>query len=440
MKWIVAFLIFSLLVLFHEFGHFIVARLNGVIVDEFSLGFGPRLLSVKRGETRYSIKLLLFGGSCRMRGMLELLEENEDGKPRVWEEGSYPAASVGRRAAIISAGPIFNFILALICAIIVISVVGYDPAYVTYVAKDSSAEQAGLKTGDLVLSYNGEHVDIGRDISAWEIFNDYSKDKEIRITYLRDGEQMTAEFYPDVLHRYMMGITYTLGAEPATVQAVQEGSPLAAAGVRVGDVITSIDGAAIESADAMNKYFEEHPLDGSEVTLTLERKGETYETTITPVERDDLRIGFSYNLGRVNTDALGVLKYSFIELRYWIVTTIRSVGALFTGRFSVNDLSGPVGVVDIVGTTYEESKDEGPLMLLMNMLNLIILLSANLGVMNLLPIPALDGGKLIFLLLEGIRGRPIRQKTEIAIQTAAAMLLIALMVYVMYHDLTLLLS
>ena len=113
---------------------------------------------------------------------------------------------------------------------------------------------------------------------------------------------------------------------------------------------------------------------------------------------------------------------------------MRSVGALFTGRFSVNALSGPVGIVDMVGETYEETKDEGPLMTWMNMLNLIILLSANLGVMNLLPIPAIDGGRLLFLIIEAIRGKPLDEKLEMAAQTVAALLLMLLMFYVLYHD------
>ena len=134
------------------------------------------------------------------------------------------------------------------------------------------------------------------------------------------------------------------------------------------------------------------------------------------------------------TNAIGVIKYSFIEIRYWITTVIKSLGGMFTGRFGADDLSGPVGVVDIVGTTYEEVKEEGFFMTFLNMVNLLILLSANLGVMNLLPIPALDGGRLVFLLYELISGKPVNRKVEMAVQSAAALALIVLMVYVMYND------
>ena len=436
MKWIIAILILSLLILFHEFGHFLFAKLSGVTVEEFSLGFGPRLISAVKGGTRFSLKVLPFGGSCRMKGMLGSFDEEEDGTgaKEPSEEGSFQSASIGRRASIIFGGPLFNFILAFICAVIVISVVGYDPAEILYVAPGSAAEEAGLKAGDVVLRYNGDRVEIGRDISTWEILHDYSEHEEIRMTVLRDGKKEELQFYPDVVSRYMLGITYSLDSPSAVVEGVQSGSPLEEAGIRPGDVITAIDGSPIESSGDMNRYFEAHQMDGSPVVLTVESGGSSSEITVTPARRDNLSLGFSYNLGRVRISPAGALKYSLIEVRYWITSTVRSLGAMFTGRFSVNDLSGPVGIVDIVGTTYEEAKEEGVLMTWMNMLNLIILLSANLGVMNLLPIPALDGGRLLFLLIEAVRGKPLEQRFELAAQTAAAFLLLLLMVYVMWHD------
>lgn len=433
MKWLIAFLIFSLLVLFHEFGHFLAARLNGVEVEEFSLGFGPRLFSARKGGTRYSIKLLLFGGSCRMKDMM-IFDENDDGSLREPEEGSFLAAPVGRRAAIIFAGPLFNFILAFICAVIVISVVGYDPAEVLYVAEGSPADEAGLESGDLITSFMGSHTDIGRDVDNWFMFNDLKEDTEITMTVRRDGNTHKLSFAPYVMVRYMLGLTYNLEDGTARINEVSANSPLEEAGVEAGDLIVGIGAAEITTSKSLNEYFNANPLTGDPVTMTFMRDGKSYERVITPVRREQMNLGFSYNLARVNTSAPGVIKYSLIELRYWIATTIHSVASLFTGRFSVNDLSGPVGVVDIVGTTYEETKSEGPLMTWMNMLNLIILLSANLGVMNLLPIPALDGGRLVFLLYEAVRGKPVDRNVEAGLQTVAAVLLMILMVYVMYHD------
>lgn len=444
MKWIIAFLIFSLLILFHEFGHFLVAKLNGVEVEEFSMGFGPRILTTVYHGTRYSLKLLLFGGSCQMKGMMEEYYDDEDDEvpetERVPEEGSFESVSVGRRAAIIFAGPLFNFILAFICAIIIIGVVGYDPAEIMSVAENSAADKAGILPGDTITSFMGNHVDIARDVSTWFALNDLKEDDTVTLTVTRDGEKKDVTYEPDVISRYMLGLTYNLDDVPATINAVSEGSPLDEAGVRAGDVVLAIDGTEITGSNEMNEYFDAHPMDGSEVTLAIQRGDETLEKKVVPYENRSVSLGFSYNMGRVNTSAIGVLKYSVIEMRYWIGTVLKSLGALFTGRYGMDELSGPVGVVDIVGTTYEETKDEGPLITWMNMLNMIVLLSANLGVMNLLPIPALDGGRLVFLLLEGIMRRPVNKKVEGTLQMITVVLLLFLMVYVMYNDLTRLLT
>ena len=439
MKWIIAFLIFSLLILFHEFGHFLVAKLNGVDVEEFSMGFGPRILTTVHKGTRYSLKLLLFGGSCQMKGMLDGYyedEEEESGEERVPEEGSFESVSVGRRAAIIFAGPLFNFILAFICAIIIIGVVGYDPAEIVTVTEGSAAAEAGLSSGDTITSFMGERVDIARDVSTWFALNDLDEGETVTMTVSQDGREKNVTYIPDVISRYMLGLTYNLDDEQAVINGVGEGSPLDQAGVQVGDIIVEINGTEIADSKAMNEYFDMSPMDGSEVDLVIMRGGERMEMQVVPYENRSVNLGFSYNMGRVNTSAIGVLKYSVIEMRYWIGTVLKSLGALFTGRYGVDELSGPVGVVDIVGTTYEETKSEGPLITWMNMLNMIVLLSANLGVMNLLPIPAIDGGRLLFLLIEAIRRKPMNRKVEGTLQMITVVLLMFLMVYVMYNDLT----
>jgi len=432
MKWIIAVLIFGLLIIFHEFGHFLLAKINGVDVEEFSVGFGPRIVSTVFHGTRYSLKILPFGGSCLMKGMLG--DEDEDGEPAEPEAGSFNSVSIGKRAAIIAAGPIFNFILAFIFAVVIMSVVGYDPAEVISVESGSPAAEAGLETGDTITKFMGDSVEIGRDVSTWIALYTLKADERITMTVKRGEQTVDLVFSPEITKQYRMGITYNTGSDQAEVSAVSEGSPLSDAGVKAGDVITSINGTAITTSDSLSAYLSEHPLTGDAVTITFVRDGLTYEKEVTPVMSQSVSLGFDCNLGRVGTDALGVLKYSFIEVNYWIKTTVRSLGQLFTGRFSVNDLSGPVGIVDVVGTTYEQSKSEGALMTWMNMFNLIILLSANLGVMNLLPIPAIDGGRLLFLLIEAVRGKPMNRKVENAIQLVSMALLMLLMVYVMYHD------
>ncbi len=437
MKWIIAILIFSLLIIFHELGHFLAARLNGVEVLEFSLGFGPRILSAEYHGTRYSLKLLLFGGSCRMKGMAEAYLDEDN--PVAAEPGSFQAASLPRRAAIIFAGPFFNFILAFICAVVITSVVGFDPAVVNGVTAGSEAEAAGLKVGDVITSYNGRKVSIARDYDLWDYFYPCGAGEPVTIRYRRDGASYEAVFTPEVLKQYMFGITYASDGEQVEILEVAEDLAFDRAGIRAGDILTSVEGTEITTPASFQEYINEHPIDGSTLKVIVERAGREYEYEVTPTYVSDyVRKGYSVNYYREKTGGSAVLYYSLVDVRYQILSAVEALKSLFRGRLSVNDLSGPVGVVNVVGETYERAKSEGPLLTLMNMLNMILLLSANLGVMNLLPIPAIDGGRLLFLFIEAVRGRPVDRKVEMAVQTVAALLLLLLMVYVMYHDVTML--
>ena len=184
---IIALLIFGLLVLIHEFGHFIVAKKNGVVVNEFSIGMGPRIFSrVAKSGTRYSVKILPLGGSCAMLG------EDEDNE----EEGSFNSKSIWARMAIIFAGPFFNFILAFVLALVVIGFVGADISYVTSVDENSPAYEAGLRTGDRITNYNGAHATLGREIYLEDYVNPLDG-SEISISFVRDGEEKTIRYTPD---------------------------------------------------------------------------------------------------------------------------------------------------------------------------------------------------------------------------------------------------
>ena len=443
MRWFLAIIIIGLLVFIHELGHFLIARINGVEVEEFSLGFGPRLISRQIGRTRYSLKVLPLGGSCLMKGMDYDEEDDEESGETVSrddlagtaaEEGSYRAASPGRRAAILLAGPFFNFLLAFAAAVIVISAVGFDPARVLTVESGSPAEEAGLREGDTITAINGRKVVIGRDVNAFFTFETLKEGDTLILQVERDGQTQSVAFQPENVTVCRMGITYDAGADAVRVSAVTEGSPLDEAGVRAGDVLTAIDGTPLGTAEELSAYLDDHPLTERPVRVTCLRDGEIFEVSVTPIPVTYLDTGFDYNMGRVKTDAPGVIRYSFYEVKFWIGMTVDSLKMLLTGQASINDLSGPVGIADIVGTTYEESRSEGVLMTFLSLLNLVILLSANLGVMNLLPIPGLDGGKLLFVIIEGVSGRPVNRRFENTIQLVAAALLMMLMVYVMYHD------
>ena len=337
MSIVIALLVFSVIILFHEFGHFLLAKLNKITVVEFSLGMGPRLLSFEAGGTRYSWKLLPFGGSCMMLG--------EDGEEE--EEGSFGSKSVWARMSVIAAGPIFNFLLAFIMALFIVGNLGYDVPVLLNVTEGMPAADAGLQAGDRIVKMNGKRIHLYREVQNYSMFHQ-----------------------------------------------------------------------------------------GETVVFQYERDGELHEATVAPeLMNGSYKYGIGGNINyRQKTNVLETLEYSAYEVYYWIDTTVSSLGLLFKGGVQLDDMSGPVGVVDAIGTTYQESRDEGAFYVWMNLLNIAILLSANLGVMNLLPIPALDGGRLIFLIVEAIRRRRVEPELEAKIHFAGLMLLMLLMVVVMFND------
>lgn len=332
---IIAILIFSFIILFHEFGHFIVAKSVGVKVNEFSLGFGPRIVSFEKGETRYSWKLLPLGGSCAMEGEDE--ESDDDrafGKKNVWA-----------RIAIVAAGPAANFLLALLVSIVLVGVFGYDPPVVYDVLDGYPAQEAGIEAGDRITEINHHHVFLYREIS---------------------------------IHNQMHA--------------------------------------------------------GETVDITYEHEGESRTVTLVPKEEDG---GYYIGIrggGRIKGNVFATLKYSYCEMRFQISTCLQSLGALIRGRFTVRDLSGPVGITSTIGQVYEESKPDGPLYIFGNLMMIGVLLSANLGVMNLIPFPALDGGRILMLLVEVFTKRRFPEKIEGAINLVGFTLLMALMVFVMGND------
>lgn len=423
MKFVIAVIIFSAIILIHELGHFLLAKKNGIIVTEFSLGMGPRLLSTVKGGTRYSLKLLPIGGSCAMLGE----DTAEEDVP-----GTFNRAPVWGRISVVAAGPVFNFILAFILSVIITGFVGYDPAQIMTVESGSTAEQAGIREGDIITEYNGYHIDVARDLYVYTYLNQL-REEPVTVTMDRNGEELTFTFMPDVDVRYLLGFNRS-DADSMKVESLIEGMPLEEAGLQPGDVITSVDGVPTPDGAAYAEYLEENPLSDRPVEITYDRNGTEYSVEITPREYRTPGLGFSYNTGYTEAQGFEVLKYAALDVKYMIRTTLLSLKELVTGGLGMDDLSGPVGVVDAIGTAYEETKDEGTVIMWMNLLNMAVLLSANLGVMNLLPLPALDGGRLVFLLLEAVRRRPVNREVEGMVHFAGLMLLMVLMVVVMYND------
>lgn len=428
MNILIAIIIFSIIIIIHELGHFLLAKKNGIGVTEFSIGLGPRIASFKKGETRYSIKLLPFGGSCMMLGEDELIDD----------DSAFNKKSVWARISVIAAGPIFNFILAFVLALFIIGTIGYDPASITKIEEGMGAQDAGLMVGDIITDINGTNIDIGREVSNFYQFNPLTNEPVV-IHYLRDGEreEKTAKLNPIKTKTYQMGFHYDPTEKVAQILEIGKNSPFEAAGIEAGSIITNINGIDILTGIQLSEYFQKNPLSDEMVKVTLKKDGETNTVELKPkLVEESYKLGFGYNMSRVKTSTFGVIKYSAIEVKYWIVTTIQGLEQMITGKVSRDDIAGPVGIVSFIGDTYEQSKQEGILTVFLSLSYISILLSANLGVMNLLPIPALDGGRLVFLILEVFRGKPIDQEKEGLVHMIGLIALMILMVFIMFNDIT----
>ncbi len=426
MNIIVAILILGVIVTIHELGHFLLAKKNGITVTEFSIGMGPRIASYVYKGTRYSLKILPFGGSCMMLGEDETVDD----------EGAFHKKGPWARFSVIFAGAFFNFIFAFVLSLIYLGNVGVDKPFVENTVKGSPVDGV-LQEGDLITKMNGSAVHFGSDIMYNLYFKPYSKEV-VPITFVRDGKEQTVNITPVLKDFYLLGCNFYPSGDPAKIVEISADYPVAQAGLEVGDVVINVNGTDIASGLEFSNYLEANPLEDKPLKITYIRDGNAnnpVEVTVTPkYVKSDYMTGLEYNLRYGKVSALEVIEYSFYQVKQNIVNTLKSVFYLVTGRVSVKEIAGPVGIVNYVGDIVTESKDYGIRVTLLSLVQFSILISANLGVMNLLPLPALDGGRLVFILIEAVRRKPVAKEKEAMVHMVGMVLLMMLMVFVLFND------
>jgi regulator of sigma E protease len=425
MNLLIAILLLGIIIFIHELGHFLLAKKNGITVTEFSLGMGPRLASFVKGGTRYSLKILPFGGSCMMLG------EDED----IDDDGAFHKKGVWARFSVIFAGAFFNFVLAFVLAIFVISSVGVDYPDVVKVEEGTPLYEAGIREGDRIKSINGKSIHFGKEIELNFFFNPVS-DTPLDMVYKRDNKIFNTTVYPKAAPDfYKLGIVYSPETATAELQGLERGFPFYEAGVEPGDVITKVDGTPIETGQDLADYFDANPPTEKEIEITYRNDTEEKMISIKPkLVKDNYDLGQFYNIYREDVSPIEAFKNSFFEVKFNISYAVQSLKHLISGKLGLEEISGPVGIVSVVGDIVDQTQSEGVRIVLLNLANFAMLLSANLGVMNLLPFPALDGGRLVFLIIEAIRRKPIPKEKEAMVHFVGLALLMILMVVVLFND------
>ena len=417
--------VLGVLIFVHELGHFLMARRIGVRVLTFSLGFGPKLVSVRRGDTEYCISAIPLGGYVKMAG-----ENPEDTRTGAADE--FLSKSKWQRFQVLVMGPVMNILLALIVMAFVLYQGAPVPAFeqeavvIGTFGDNSPAAKGGLKIGDKILTIDGRPVDTWEEFSLAII---PKARREVVIGYLRNGQAGTATVVPDAQGKFEMG---DIGIQPLIhpeVLAVEPGKPAAVAGLRKGDVVLAAGTEKDVSRERLVSLIKAH--EGQPLPLQVKR-GDSV-TTITVLPRkigDTVMIGAQLNVFETRTVEPGpveAIKLSFQRNWEWTKLIVQTLGGLFTRETSVKQLMGPVAIADLSGTAAQAGW--------IQLFSLMAMISLNLGLLNLMPIPVLDGGHIFILALEGLARRDFSMKVKEKMLLAGFVLLLMLMVTVIYNDL-----
>ncbi len=427
MTTLVAFLfVLGVLIFVHEAGHFLAARRVGVRVLVFSLGFGPKILKFTRGDTEYCVSAIPLGGYVKMAG------ENPD-DPRSGKPDEFLSKTKWERFQILIAGPAMNILLAVVVLAVVLAQGTTVPAYrdeppvIGSVVNGSPAQQVGLQRGDRIQTVGGDRVDTWADLLLAVAMRRPERDVDLEI--LRDGRPMTVTIKPMAEGRYEIG---TIGVMPDTnpiVQSVIPGEIAEKVGLMAGDVILTVNGERMTTREQLIDAISRNG--GREVSMTVRRSSGELTITGTPEQRGDRGMMGFYITEPTKSYTPGPLEAVRMSVEENIQSSgliFRTLGGLFTGNTSVKQLQGPVGIAQLSG----EAAGGGWIPLL----HLMAMLSINLGILNLMPVPVLDGGHIVILGLEGVARRDFSMQVKEKMLLAGFVVLMMLMVTVIYNDLT----
>lgn len=463
MTTILAFIVvLGILIFVHELGHFVMAKWIGIRVERFSLGFGPKIVGYTYGDTEYCISALPLGGYVKMTG--ENPDEPLNGQP--WEFGS---RTVWERARVVLCGPAMNLVLAVVFLGIPFYIGRQVPAYlqskpvIGWIDANSPADKAGLQVGDLILGINGKEMS---DWQSVETLVATQPKADMAIDVRRDGERIGVHAVTEEISSIGMG---WLGIDryiPPAIGGLNPGFPADKAGLQVGDTILAVDGNPVNHWYELAEMIHQRP--EVPVTFTIEREAATFEKVITPVSltAEDSpsyvvrffrwvkgMLGLSQKgeepveespapaevhkfgiIGITQLQETVIKKYGiagsvaagFRESWRLLVITFEFLYKLIAGKASPKSLGGPIMIAHVAGEAAKTGMAE--------LIYFMGFLSLQLGILNLLPIPVLDGGHLLFFGIEVVKGKPPSLKAREIAQQIGLVFLLILMVYVVYND------
>lgn len=395
------------LIFIHELGHFTVAKMCKVKVNEFAIGFGPTIWRKQGKETKYAIRLIPLGGFVSMEGEEEQSEN----------EGSFSKASIPKRIAIVLAGATVNIIFA-ICVYFIITATAspFISNEIEQTIEGYAAQEAGLQAGDKIIEVNDKKVKSKYDLDK---IMSTSSSEPVKLEIERNGQKQELNIIPTEVKNKVTGIYLD---DKCKIISVDKGSNAEEQGIQTNDKLIKINGKSIEND--RNKAIEilQENKDVETVQMTVKRGEAEITIDIIPETVSSYYLGVDLKVAEdtfINRCINGG-----IQTNQFVLSIIDNLKQLFTGKVGLNQMMGPVGISEVVAKTNGISE----------FFQMMALISLSLGITNLLPIPALDGGKILILLIEAIRRKPMKPETEMNIQLLGFAILIGLSLIVTYND------
>lgn len=434
---LIGVLLFELIIFIHEFGHFITAKKSGIKVNEFSLGMGPKIFSFGKGETKYSLRIFPIGGFCAMEG-----EDEESPEPRAFNN-----AKVWKRMIIIIAGAVMNIILGFVLMfVVVVQQDSYSSTEVQSFPATSFSSCTGLQSGDVIKEINGYGISTSMDFNY-----------PISTAELKTVDGSTLEIYKEDCgnNLYNMAVSLVqdknnkLGDEQvskvnellskSTNEIVKAKSKEDAYSV-YENYYKEINNACGIKNYKVEKIVEKETRKRYTADILVERNGEekllknVQFFTYTTKDNSDPQVSIDFYVKPIEKTFGSVISQTFKQTISTCKMIYASLGGLLTGKFGLKDMSGPIGIASAVTTVASESLTSGFMSAVNSIIYVMMIITVNLGLFNMLPFPALDGGRFVFLIIEAIRGKSVPRKVEAIVNGIGMGLLILLMILITAND------